>query len=120
MKDRWYNCPNCGAPIGYSPVCQYCGTRLDWLPFKEVDILIKPKHINMITAEASAFVGDEVPPEIRDKVAFRGLVERLAENVAKACRINRDDDWIRCGKRYKAQVAFADLSSSGQRLEVQE
>lgn len=120
MKDRWYNCPNCGAPIGYSPVCQYCGTRLDWMPFKEVDILIKPKHINMITVEASAFVGDEVPPEIRDKVAFRGLVERLAENVAKACRINRDDDWIRCGKRYKSQVAFADLSSSGQRLEVQE
>ena len=120
VKDRLYNCPNCGAPIGYSPVCQYCGTRLDWLPFKEVDILIHPKHINFITGEVSAFVGNEVPQEIRDRVAFRGLVERLAENVAKVCRIRRDDDYIRCGKIYKAQVAFADLSVDGKKMEVQD
>lgn len=30
--DRKYNCPNCGAPIGYSSICPYCGTTLFWLP----------------------------------------------------------------------------------------
>ena len=31
MKRR-YNCPNCGAPIGYSPKCEYCGTVFEWIP----------------------------------------------------------------------------------------
>ena len=40
-----YNCPNCGAPIGYSEICQYCGTRLNWIPFTGVKIEIAPKTI---------------------------------------------------------------------------
>jgi len=32
MNRQRYNCPNCSAPIGISPVCEYCGTRLEWLP----------------------------------------------------------------------------------------
>lgn len=28
-----YNCPNCGAPIGYMDKCDYCGTRIEWRPY---------------------------------------------------------------------------------------
>ena len=28
-----YNCPNCGAPIGYTDKCDYCGTRIEWRPY---------------------------------------------------------------------------------------
>ena len=31
MKD--YNCPNCGAPIGYQDKCDYCGTMIEWRPY---------------------------------------------------------------------------------------
>lgn len=37
MNRQRYNCPNCSAPIGVSPVCEYCGTRLEWLPIIKFD-----------------------------------------------------------------------------------
>ena len=42
MNRQRYNCLNCSAPIGISPVCEYCGTRLEWLPVIKFDSV--PSH----------------------------------------------------------------------------
>ena len=33
------NCPNCGAPIAYEPRCPYCGTKLNWIPTINVQVV---------------------------------------------------------------------------------
>lgn len=32
MIPKTYECPNCGASIGYQGRCEYCGSVLDWIP----------------------------------------------------------------------------------------
>ena len=45
-----YNCPNCGAPIGYTEKCDYCGTRIEWRPYV---IHLAPKLYYHKTHDAS-------------------------------------------------------------------
>lgn len=47
-----YNCPNCGAPIGHSDKCEYCGTLLRWIPITYMEFI--PKSLHVQQAEAAA------------------------------------------------------------------
>lgn len=72
MKEM-YNCPNCGAPIGYSPKCEYCGTVLRWLPFesKTINLVVYPKDVIKVM---SAIRVD--PYEIRNLHMTEGQLRR--------------------------------------------
>ena len=109
MDRKLYNCPNCSAPIGYSDVCAYCGTRLNWIPFK-FDVQIVPHYIKPTTVEVSTFVGDELPIAYRDKYATEGMVDKLTRHVLCNVQIRKERDWRKCGTIYKARLMFADLN----------
>ena len=111
VSDRYkYNCPNCSAPIGYTEICQYCGTRLKWQPY-EYHVKVVTDYIKWERVEASAQVENAIPPEIQDKVAFKILVERLAEGVARRVQIYKQRNPVIDSTDYKARVIFADVST---------
>ena len=89
-----YNCPNCGAPIGYSEVCSYCGTRLNWVPFTSVKVEICPKKIvNLDAAVAVPFSAKEyLPPDEYDRMVQKALVSKLAEGIPKFMQVISEED----------------------------
>lgn len=86
MKD--YNCPNCGAPIGYQDQCDYCGTRIEWRPYV---FHLAPRLYYSKTYDASVIgmvkkgaLGTENP--IAMELAHRELFERLANQISDAAK----------------------------------
>lgn len=53
-----YNCPNCGAPIGYSDKCEYCGTALNWIPMKHI-VEFVPAELNMEELKVEVAMSEE-------------------------------------------------------------
>lgn len=105
MIDRFgkkiYNCPNCAAPIGYGPKCEYCGTVLRWEPFDQ----IKKVYVNVKPLAADIFINNElltydfVRQDIQDK-----LSRELAQALPEIWELREYDDPYRNGKRYRAVV----------------
>lgn len=46
-----YNCPNCAAPLTGESVCQYCGTRIEWIPVISCNLTMLPKKFVPVKAE---------------------------------------------------------------------
>lgn len=93
MSTECYNCPNCGAPIGYQDRCEYCGTRIEWRPY---EIHLAPKLYYHKTHEASAVgmvkkgaLGTENP--IAMELAYRELFGRLANQMRQNVRVAEED-----------------------------
>lgn len=91
---RKYNCPNCGAPIGYSEFCSYCGTRLDWMPFTSVKVEICPKKIVTLKAvvEVPFSAKEYLDPVEYNRMVMRQLVDKLAEGIPEYIDVASMDD----------------------------
>lgn len=77
-----YNCPNCGAPIGYTERCPYCLTVLNWRPTL---IEFVPASFDEHKIEARVEI-DEIYTNERNIQAKKNMalvVERLAMQLAK-------------------------------------
>lgn len=104
MIDRFgkkiYNCPNCAAPIGYGPKCEYCGTLLRWEPFD-----VKKVYVNVRPLAADVFVDNDLLQyeAIRRDVPNR-LCAQLAQELPKIWELREEDDPYRNGKRYRAVI----------------
>lgn len=101
-----YNCPNCGAPIGYTEICQYCGTRLNWIPFTAVKVEICPRKIiplkSIITVpfEAKAlFNASEYSNAVRNE-----LVKRLSGDIPQFMDVISSDLPSICATEYQARL----------------
>lgn len=88
-----YNCPNCGAPIGYTDRCEYCGTRIEWRPYV---IHLAPKLYYHKTYDASVIgmvkkgiLGTESSFAMR--VAYKELFERLARQMQQNVTVRQED-----------------------------
>ena len=88
-----YNCPNCGAPIGYQDKCDYCGTRIEWRPYV---IHLAPRLYYHKTYDASVIgmvkkgaLGTENPFAM--ELAHRELFERLANQIRQNVRVVEED-----------------------------
>ena len=91
MKE--YNCPNCGAPIGFAEKCEYCGTRIEWRPYV---IHLAPQLYYHKTHDASVIrmvkkgaLGTE--NLIAMELAHRELFERLANQMRQNVRVVEED-----------------------------
>lgn len=94
MKEM-YNCPNCGAPIGYSPKCEYCGTVLQWIPTTIIEI----ENPEIVTLQSRASVQNEI---LYDHGLKRLYVEErmqsylsasMAPELIKHMEFRLDDDF---------------------------
>ena len=103
-----YNCPNCGAPIGYTDKCDYCGTRIEWRPYV---IHLVPRLYYHKTHDASVIgmvkkgaLGTENP--IAMELAHRELFERLANQIRQNVSVTEED----CGGAVflMASISYAD------------
>ena len=95
-----YNCPNCGAPIGYSDKCEYCGTVLRWTPMISIEYIPKNLHVRQMAVATKISEQDE--EVIREIGAARGgdwiireLSKRLAEEIIseKAFKLTHSFDF---------------------------
>lgn len=103
---KMYNCPNCGAPIGYSEICQYCGTRLSWVPFTSVKVEICPKtivpleNVMMVPFEAKAVL----PPEDYTNMVYHELSRKVAEVIPEFMEIRSMDRLELCSTEIRARL----------------
>jgi hypothetical protein len=105
-----YNCPNCGAPIGYTDKCDYCGTLLDWHPY--VRHIVPLYHYHKVY-EASA--GCEIHedwtnnPDMAEEVRA-GLCNKLGEQISR--NINIKEDRVRYSPfvRFRADIKWVDMN----------
>lgn len=72
-----YNCPNCGAPVGYQNRCHYCGTYFKW---RVTTIEFVPAVFDECKIEAGASIDDEY---LKDENIGNEIVKRLAMQFAK-------------------------------------
>lgn len=95
-----YNCPNCAAPIGYGPKCEYCGTVLRWEPFD-----VKKVYVNVRPLAADVFMDNDL---LQYEHVRRYVEDRLCEQIARALpaiwELREENDPIRNGKRYRAVI----------------
>lgn len=105
MSER-YNCPNCGAPIGYSPHCQYCGTLLNWIPVVSVNFTAEPRSIKkivgkvMFTRNNLLGLGDDTA----QLLAEQQLAEQFARKVPDLWELEVEDNPVIDGKDYRATL----------------
>ena len=105
---KGYNCPNCGAPIGYSEVCQYCGTRLRWIPVQEYKIVTVPAKIEVLRSVV------QVPVELLHDHAdlahlmvMDNLKREFANELPKLWTLTEEDDLPRHLKTVRATLMVA-------------
>ena len=107
MVDRYgkklYNCPNCAAPIGYGPKCEYCGTVLRWIPFEEMKIETVYVNTGKLVAQTSVDRRDLELPHMKDLV-LQKLKDMLAERLPEIWRIYEADDWRLDAKIFRAEI----------------
>ena len=104
MSER-YNCPNCGAPIGYSPRCQYCGTLLNWIPVT-VEFVAQPMNAKKLVAQR--IIDEEdirlLGEEQADRCAKDSLAMMFAKKIPDFWDLQVLDHPITTGKDYRATV----------------
>lgn len=104
-----YNCPNCGAPIGYTDKCDYCGTRIEWRPYV---IHLAPQLYYHKTHEASA-VGT-LPRDMAKHEPMREMVkarlgEKIGEQIAKhIVMVEREDNGLLPYTEFRADIVWID------------
>lgn len=105
MSER-YNCPNCAAPIGYSPRCQYCGTRLDWVPIIAVNFTAEPRNVKKLVGRVMRTRSDIelLGTKNAQLIAERELAAQFAQKVPEIWEMKIEDNPIIDGKDYCATV----------------
>ena len=104
MSER-YNCPNCGAPIGYAPRCQYCGTLLNWIPVT-VEFVAQPLNVKKLVGSVK-YTKDMIRgfgEEFALREAERRLACDFAQKIPDVWDLKIIDDPIIDGKDYRATV----------------
>ena len=74
-----YNCPNCGAPIGFGSICEYCGTVLHWIPSMYIEYI--PKHLNVREACVATRVRNIDTYELSGGEVVRHLADKLTDFI---------------------------------------
>ena len=112
---RMYNCPNCGAPIGYRDICPYCGTRLNWKP-STMEIITTYRPVEHARCEVALDLFEyKHNPDIMRYVGEE-MVNRVAREVVKHVKVVEHKDPIRDKIYFRASIGFVD-ETVGKNLE---
>lgn len=101
-----YNCPNCGAPIGYSPQCLYCGTLLKWIPTTAIIFKAESDNVKKLVCRIRYDNGllSYVGAEVGRRHAEKELAEQMAKKLTEVWDFEIKDDTTTGGKEYCATV----------------
>ena len=105
MSER-YNCPNCGAPIGYASRCQYCGTVLSWIPVVSVHFTAEPRNVKKLVGKVM-FTHNNIlglGETVAQTLAERELAEQFARKIPDVWEMEVEDNPIIDGKDYRATL----------------
>lgn len=95
-----YNCPNCGAPIGYGSKCEYCGTQLGWMPIElsPVKIVVQQPRMKTYVSRITMPIRwmNDIPKEKREKIIKNRLVESMFPAVEENMELDGVDikEWM--------------------------
>ena len=78
------NCPNCGAPIGLDPICPYCGTRLQWVPFVTERIVIEQPKVQTLRQNVS--ITWDMMHHLRENGGLERIKDHLCINMARSLK----------------------------------
>ena len=111
MSGRMCNCPNCAAPIGYSEVCPYCGTAINWIPIKQATFETEIKDIRKCVAMSMEPLHTWTPEGFIDGI-LKQQIGQAASEVWKRKTESNDKDITINGvpphtARHTATVYFA-------------
>lgn len=99
-----YNCPNCGAPIGYSKVCQYCGTRLRWKPeVTTIEYVPKIEGRHTISVRSSMPSIADNHPEVIGMV-MKDMADEIAKDIPKYWTFTESFDIVNLKRYYQADL----------------
>lgn len=104
MQDPIYNCPNCGAPIGYSQTCAYCGTRLTWIPQMTVYLDYKRADVDtlLISHTIDKFRLKQNPEFFTD--AVKEIAREFGKELPKYIKIDKMFDIENFANRYRCEL----------------
>ncbi len=102
MSDK-YNCPNCGAPIGYTERCAYCGTVLNWIP--TVHVVYETAVYTKRVLQAQACVPVEDVEHIGEVNILARMAREMATQLPKVWELRCDDDPFTRERVYRARLS---------------
>lgn len=103
------NCPNCGAPMGYSPKCDYCGTIVEnGAAFRPMEIVAIRPNMRKLEMKGQVMLDPCLDENVQaPMVAARlkaDMVHKLAEQLAEAVKFTIRKDY---NPYYGEQVILA-------------
>ena len=104
MQNKRYNCPNCGAPIGYAEKCAYCGTLLNWIPTKEVRFVPEQMQRTILEARVAVDYGSLIGVGIKEEQIKDELKRQLAEAIPEAWEVCTMEDYRQDSVVYRARL----------------
>lgn len=98
------NCPNCGAPLGRSGKCEYCGTVVEnGAAFRPVEFIAVRPSMRKVEMKAIVRLDPSLDEATQTKVVAERLrldmTRKLAEQLEEAVKytIRQDYDPVWCG-----------------------
>ena len=104
MRNKKYNCPNCGAPIGYDEKCAYCGTLLNWVPTTEVRFVPEQMQRSILEARVSIDYRSLIGAGIKEEQIKDELKRQLAEAIPEAWEVQAMQDYKMDSVVYRARL----------------
>lgn len=92
------NCPNCGAPLGHSSKCEYCGTVVEnGAAFRPMEIVAIRPNMRKVEMKAQVMLDPCLDENVQvPMVAARlkaDMVHKLAEQLAEAVKFTIRKDY---------------------------
>lgn len=103
------NCPNCGAPLGRSSKCGYCGTVVEnGAAFRPMEIVAIRPNMRKLDLQAKVLLDPHLDENVQFPIVAARLkadmVHKLAEQLAEAVKYTLRQDY---DPRYAGPVILA-------------
>ena len=99
------NCPNCGAPLGRSSKCEYCGSVVEnhaaFLPIEyRIEYRVVRPGMRKVEIKAQValdpFLSDNAQEKYVTEVLRRDMTRKLAEGLMDAVKFTLRQDYNPC------------------------
>ena len=108
MVPETYNCPNCGASIGYQKRCEYCGTILQWRPYtRQVEFVPMGGEIVPLYAEVRISLRRMAEGGITKEMILKELTEEISHDIPRFLTLYEETDIKDMRKVYRARLKVA-------------
>lgn len=95
------NCPNCGAPLGRSSKCEYCGSVAENnVAFRPIEYIAIRPGMRKVEIKAQValdpFLSDDMQEKFVTEALRRDMTRKLAEGLMDAVKFTIRKDYNPC------------------------